>query len=259
MCLNLLHVEDNDLSGTLAAMRQTLSQAGQTSVQRLRDTLKAAVDTIGGVGKRRQQFGKALERIRSGKAPKAPPPAAAQEQARKRMEVVRGTVADALARAQAMSVQDFADNRERLVDAVLAAVFGPQTPPAQEAPKPSGEAPKPSVEAPQPSVEAPQPVFPATADARQRIQSKLLAAATPYLALSDQPDQKDLAATLASIFAAARSLLAAGEVAEAEKRADEGLLLLGLDPAGIGLPSGPGSRVGPPVPAPDQPALQTGP
>jgi len=217
--LELINVEDKDIGSALQGMREAYEVAKANTIDKAAEALRAGIETLENVGKRRRAISKQLEQVRSGAVK---PPSREEMQARMqaqmqaRMEQLRGTVGNVLAQAQEMTPEEFAENQNKLIDALLAAVFPPQpgTKPEQVPP------------GPEPGT-APEPDLPT----EQRVREKMLEAAEPYLQVKADPEQKELAEDLADLFRRARELLAKREYDEAELLVDRGLALLG-----IGLP-----------------------
>ena len=230
MFINLLHVEDEELAGTLNSMREAYDDAKTATVDRLAASLKGAIDALGNVGKRRQAFGKRLEQIRGAKLPTLQDRDEAAARMRERMETVRGEIGDVLARVQGMSPDEFAADRDNIVDELLKIVF----------PRPARPGEPALAEKPEPGA-GEKPAAPETAEAlapEQRVRAKLLSAAEPYLKVKADPAQKELATELGELFARARSLLTEGKYEEAELLTDNGLALLArLEPEAPGAPS----------------------
>lgn len=214
MFLGLLQVEDQELARVLGSLREVYTKARTDVSTTVATTLKGAVETLTKVGARRQAFGKRLQEIKGGKAEPVDRQKVEAEM-RQRAEEVRGELGDLLSRVQQMKPEDFAANRNKLVDQILNVVFQRPTP-EKPATQPVAGGPTPA----KPSVTA------GAAQAEQRVREKLLQSAGPYLKVRSDPAQKELADRLQSIFSQARTLLSQGKYDEAEKLADQGNELL---------------------------------
>ncbi|MCE5217164.1 hypothetical protein LLH03_09070 [bacterium] len=216
MFLGLLQVEDQDLAGVLDSLRSVYTQAKTDLSTTVSASFKGALETLTKVGARRQAFGKRLQEIRGGKAQPVDRQKIEAEM-RQRAEEVRGELGDLLSRVQQMKPEDFAANRNKLVDQILNVVFQ----------RPTATPEKPVT---QPAAGGPTPTKPAVtegaAQAEQRVRDKLLQSAGPYLKVRSDPAQKELADRLQSIFSQARTLLSQGKYDEAERLADQGNELL---------------------------------
>lgn len=225
MFLALIRAEDVDLSGTYQALREAYESANSSTVARLSTTIKEAVERLAQVGKRRARFGSRLREL-AGDTP-AVRDEKLRAQARERMAQAREGIASVLTQAQQMSPQEFAANRSKLVDSILAAVFPSERRPQDQAPR-VAEAPAATRAAASPTPSS----APATGpDATVR--AKLLSAAGPYVRVRSDPARKELADQLSDIFRRARAELAQGNWAEADRLADEGLSLLEAEEPGL--------------------------
>lgn len=207
MFLDLMHVEDTDLAGTLAALRKTLDEAGEAAVTGLRKAIEEAADTLTRVGARRQAFSKRLQEIRGGQAPSPEEQKQATAQMRKKVDEARSELAGILAQSRELDPEQFAQRKEKIVDSILEALFGPAGPPA-------------------PGAGGTRLVRLPTTE--ERVRSKLLSASDPYLEVLGDPLRKQLATTTGELFRKARAHLAAREYEQAEGLVDEGLRLLGI-------------------------------
>lgn len=227
MLIDLLQVEDRELGETLAAMRASYEDAKNRTVERLGRSMREAIDALAQVGQRRKEVGRQLQEVRG------PGPTPVQRRdmealMRARVVEVRGEIGDLLGRVQAMTPEEFAANRERVVDDLLRAVFPEQRAPGERA---VAQAPR---EAPPPGPSQERPVSEATRPTelsqQDRVRAKLLRAAEPYLLMRAEAGDSELVAELDEVFSRARTALAAGRFAEAEALTDSGLALLGIEP-----------------------------
>lgn len=239
MLLNLMKVEDDELRGALTSLRNTYEIAKSTTVTELSKAMSGAIETLERVGKRRQSVGDQLETIRSGKRPDRSAQEMARqaeemrEKAKERVEAIREDMAKILERARGMSPEEFAKEKDGLLDAILKLVFPPREgQPGTGAGKPS------------------EPERPVDLPIEDRVRQKLLQAAEPYLKVKADPEQKELATELADLFRRSRELLAERDYDQAEMLADRGLALLGLGQQSAGSA---------PNDAPESPEEPTGP
>lgn len=207
MFLDLMHVEDTDLAGTLATLRKTLDEAGEAAVTGLRAAIQEAADTLTRVGARRQAFSKRLQEIRGSQKPSPEEEKQATAQMRKKVDEARGELADILTQSRELDPEQFAQRKEKIVDSILEALFGPAGPPS------SGAGGTRLVRLP---------------TTEERVRDKLLSASDPYLEVLADPEKNELATTTGELFRKARAHLAAREYEQAEGLVDEGLRLLGI-------------------------------
>ncbi|NSW54697.1 MAG: hypothetical protein HPY44_01675 [Armatimonadetes bacterium] len=217
MLLGLMKVEDDELRGALTSLRNTYAIAKNTTVTELSKAMGGAIETLERVGKRRQSVGRQLEMIRSGKKPDQSAEEMARqaeemrEKARERLEATREEMGKILERAREMSPEEFAKEKDGLLDAILKLIFPPR--PGE----PGAQAGKPS-----------EPERPVDLPTEDRVRQKLLLAAEPYLKVKADPEQKELATELADLFRRSRELLAKRDYDQAEMLAERGLALLGI-------------------------------
>ena len=227
MLIDLLQIEDRELGETLAAMRASYQEAKNRTVDRLGRSMKEAIDALARVGQRRQEFGKQLQEVRG------PGPTPAQRRdmealMRARVMEVRGDIGDLLSRVQGMTAEEFAANRDSMVDDLLRAIFPDQRPPGERGvPQAPPDAPPPGPAHEPSDGEAARPPELSQQD---RVRTKLLRAAEPYLLMRADPAHSERVAELDDVFSRARAALAQGRYAEAEALTDSGLELLGLEP-----------------------------
>lgn len=225
MLLDLMKVEDDELRGALTSLRNTYAIAKNTTVAELSKAMGGAIETLERVGKRRQSVGQHLETIRSGKRPDRSPEEMTRqaeemrEKARERVEATRGDLGKILERAREMSPEEFAKEKNELLDAILKLMFPPREG------QPGAEASK-----------ASKPEQPVDLPTEDRVRQKLLQAAEPYLKVKADPEQKELATELADLFRRSRELLAKRDYDQAEMLANRGLALLGIGQEDAGSP-----------------------
>lgn len=215
MLLGLMQVEDGELSGALDAMRKAYGAAKGKTVASLSAAMQRGIDVLKNVGKRRGEVGKRLNEMQGGAAPTANPQER-QRAAEARIEKMRGGLGEVIDRIRAMPAEEFAKDREALVEAILDVVFPERKKPQTPATPATG---------PQASAPTPEPT------AEDRVRQKLLTAAEPYLKVKADSGQKELAEQLGDLFTRARQHLAKRDYAAAEALADKGLALLGIGPA----------------------------
>jgi len=211
MFLDMMRVEDEQLAGTLQTLRAAYDDTKTRTLQAMGSAMKSAIDGLALVGHRRLAFGQQLKQMQ-GERTQALSREQFEAQARERMAGLRPQIGGILQRAQVMTPEEFAANRDSIIDEVLDAVFPMRRP--RRGPRPKA-----------PEALAVEQALPVA----DRVRSKLLRAAEPYLKVKADPEQQELATQLGDVFRRARALLTDGKHEEAELLVDKGLALLGVD------------------------------
>ncbi len=261
--LSMISAEEADLSRIYHAIDSAKVAVREKNAEQVKEILGTAFESFDVIGKRRQAFSQAMNKMMSAaaqgevrtQAGETPQPGNQRPQGNDRprrdaagaqgamrptantdrmdrlIKVQAARAMAVLERARNLSDEEFAKRRDAIQRELEIALTQPgQSPQTHDAAKPEENVQKPQAR-PTEGLDT-VPIYKTETDrakAESRIRSKMVKAQGPFIALKASGKNPELVEKLERLFSAARLSLYAEDYVEAEVLVDEGMRMLGMD------------------------------